>query len=287
MRRTWVLLMVVGLVLLGALPATAKKPDKPKPPPAAPIAVSLEAEPLWAHEAADNLRYVATLENKTATAISGVTVEFTAAGTTNVATDIAVPADGIISLDGFSRLAGDFAETAGCIAGALTCDLVASVAVYDDQELLAEASMSTMLDPEPPCTFDANGVAQVAGVCIWTLAEGEPTGVWEISYLPAPPTNPKRPINAALTVRDGVPGNWCTVAIGTGSAITGRWKVGDGPLVGEVYLPGDENIATLGLDDGMCLGGGAGGDYFAVGNPNSFYVAADGAFTVSWMRSLP
>jgi hypothetical protein len=292
MRRTWILLIVVAVALVGALPATAKKPDKPEPPPRAPIEVSLNTEPLWVHEAADNLRYVVTLENKTATAINHLTVAFTAAGTTEEVTDIEVPANGAISLDGFSRLAGEFAETAECIAAEVTCDLVASTAVYDDQELLAETSLSTMLDPEPPCAFDEDGVADVAGVCIWTLGEGDATGVWEISFLPTPPANPKRSINAALTVRDGVPGNWCTLEIGTGSAIAGRWKVGDGPLVGEVYLPGDENLATLGLDTGTCLGGGAGGDYFAVGNPNSFYLAAnaaDGGGTVSatWKRPLP
>jgi hypothetical protein len=37
----------------------------------------------------------------------------------------------------------------------------------------------------------------------------------------------------------------------------------------------------------MCVGGGAGGDYFEVGNPASFYLRADGDVTVEWVRRLP
>jgi hypothetical protein len=54
-----------------------------------------------------------------------------------------------------------------------------------------------------------------------------------------------------------------------------------------VYLPGDENYSRLGLADGMCLGGGAGGDYFAVGNPKAFYLRADGDVTVKWLSKFP
>ncbi len=62
---------------------------------------------------------------------------------------------------------------------------------------------------------------------------------------------------------------------------------GDDDIVGPVYLSGDEDYSELGLADGVCLGGGAGGDYFEVGNPKSFYLAADGTVTVKWIRELP
>lgn len=75
-------------------------------------------------------------------------------------------------------------------------------------------------------------------------------------------------------------------SIGTSSTFgKQQWKVGDGDIVGQVYLPGDEHLP--GLADGMCLGGGAGGDYFEVGSPKSFYLAADGTVTVKWIRETP
>ncbi len=38
----------------------------------------------------------------------------------------------------------------------------------------------------------------------------------------------------------------------------------------------------------MCLHGGAGGDYFAVGNPDSFYLrTTDGDVTVQWLGPNP
>jgi hypothetical protein len=37
----------------------------------------------------------------------------------------------------------------------------------------------------------------------------------------------------------------------------------------------------------MCLHGGAGGDYFAVGNPDSFYLSANGDVTVQRLGPNP
>jgi len=131
-----------------------------------------------------------------------------------------------------------------------------------------------------------------------TIDEAEyGTGVWQITLTPTAPANkPNRPIGASVSVRDGVPGNWCTLAIGTSSTFGGRWKAGDADIVGSVYLPGDENLPTklgdedyptLGLDEGMCLGGGAGGNYFKVGNPKSFYLATNGTVAVEWKGETP
>ena len=106
-----------------------------------------------------------------------------------------------------------------------------------------------------------------------------------------------------MDVRDGVPGNWCTLGIDDSWGFSDRWKAPyppDPTLTGHVYLPGDENLPvdevdlgypTPGLDEGMCISGGAGGDYFKVGNPKAFYLRADGDVpvnvTVKWVSEFP
>ena len=78
MKRFWTVLLVVAVALVMALPAGAVKPPKPpKPPTSVPIAVFMDAEPVWAHEGSDLLRYIVTLENKTGSEISGVALAFT------------------------------------------------------------------------------------------------------------------------------------------------------------------------------------------------------------------
>ncbi len=51
----------------------------------------------------------------------------------------------------------------------------------------------------------------------------------------------------------------------------------------QVLLPGSGSDVLDGLEDGQCYSGGAGGDYFAVGNPESFYLytSFDGKAIVS------
>jgi hypothetical protein len=157
------------------------------------------------------------------------------------------------------------------------------------------------LIPIPACGFEydlaypyASDQVLVSDICIWTLPKVDgvaKTGVWEITLEPILPKNTKRPLDAWADVRDGVPGNWCTMEIGTGSRVSDRWKApypDDLSVTGPVYLPGEEDFADLGLADGMCLGGGAGGEYIEVGNPDSFYLRTSGGrVEVQWVRDTP
>jgi hypothetical protein len=186
------------------------------------------------------------------------------------------------------------------------CPLVAIAEVMvGEGNVVTQAEMSTLLLPDLPCDFVytkswdelqgwvIEGIAPTAvdRLCIWTLPDwndAPTTGVWEITVMPLPPDNEKRPISVSVTVRDGVPGNWCTRWIGTPSGFSETWKWNDDPdnvIDGQVYLPGTENL--LDLAEGMCLGGGHGGDYFAVGNPKSFYLATDGNVSVRWISEVP
>ena len=82
MKRFWIMLLAVSAAVVIALPAEAVNPPKPpKPPTSVPIAVFIDAQPVWVHEGDDHLRYTVTLENKTSTEFTNVTVEFTAAAT--------------------------------------------------------------------------------------------------------------------------------------------------------------------------------------------------------------
>jgi len=79
-----------------------------------------------------------------------------------------------------------------------------------------------------------------------------------------------------VTLRDHVPGNWCTTD-GSGGGAYVRWHPRDAtrdPLTLDVFLPNAED--TLGggilLGDGVCYGGGAGGATMQDGSPDSFYL---------------
>ena len=101
MKRFWIMLLAVSVAVVIALPAGAVKP--PKPPTSVPVAVSIEAQPVWVHEGDDLLRYTVTLENKTGTGITDVTVKVEAANMTNEFSEVVLPANGTVELEEFSR----------------------------------------------------------------------------------------------------------------------------------------------------------------------------------------
>ena len=161
-----------------------------------------------------------------------------------------------------------FPEADNCDFGD-ECPLVATATVKVNGVVATQAEVSTPLMPDPLCGFEfyydaaddfVSDPVEVSDLCIWTLPEDDgvlKTGVWEITLDPMPPRNPKRPINVSVTVRYGVPGNWCPLAIGLPSGISEPWTVGDDLPTGKTYLPGDEDILGLGLAEGMCINGGA------------------------------
>ncbi len=297
MKRIGVVLLVMAMGLVIASPAGAAKPIKPDKPDKGPnpslVAVSLSAEPVWVHEGADVIRYTVTVENKTNDTMNVVTVEFTAANTTDTATVGDISPDQIKE-SAFTRTMSEFDESISCGYGD-ECPLPATATVFVNGSVLTQATMSTPLMPYPSCGFEygfvnddfvSNSVL-VSDMCIWTLPiDGDRTGVWEITLYPTLPDKPKRNLTAGVSVRDHVPGNWCPLAVDASWGFGERWPF-DVPIIGEVYLPGDEDSSGQDLGNGVCLAGGAGGDYFAVGNPDSFYLRANGDVTVRWDRPRP
>ncbi len=87
-----------------------------------------------------------------------------------------------------------------------------------------------------------------------------------------------------LLYATNVPGNWCTVPDEPETGVVVRRLMpGDTAFELKVHLPGTGDNKLAGLEDGQCNSGGAGGDYFAVGNPESFYLytSFDGIATIS------
>lgn len=318
MRRFWIMLLAVATALVIALPAGAVKP--PKPPTAVPIAVFMDAEPLWTHEAADLIHYKVTLENKTGEAISEVAVKFTTTDTivyqdlisdwdsTDEDDNGVVPANSSVWMK-FYLYVHQFDEAAPCLteddpdAWPDECPLLATAEVLVDSKVVTQTEMSTPLMPEPACEFTYESVLNGSGIEVWTGTRAEPlsgvciwkpgekTGIWKVTLAPTEPNNHKRSIEAQVAVRDGIPGNWCTLPSGGGGVFSerGQWSP-DWRIVGEVYLPGTENILGLPFDvnfgGGTCLAGGAGGEYFMVGNPDSFYLRAEGTVTVEFVEAV-
>jgi hypothetical protein len=274
MKRIWIVLLALVTVLAIAAPAAGKgKPGKTTT--SAPIAVFLEGGPIWVHEAGDVIHYTVVIENKTRSDVTvGVEFEFGSEPA------VMIPARATVTLaDLFSTSVGtnriEAARTAGCEnqpAGAdPQCEIPASVTVVyggGEGEVVAQTSSKVM--PYDLCGF-APAVVAGGEVCIW---QPDPTNQkrWTVSVEP----DATKRTNVLVTVRDHVPGNWCTLPLpeGGGGVVSQRWKPADGPVTLKVYL---------GNEEGICLSGGAGGDHFAVGNGASFYLylSTDGEVTVS------
>lgn len=140
----------------------------------------------------------------------------------------------------------------------------ARVEVFEGGTLLADASAETTFELYPD-----------GDICIW---KPPAPGVYRLTLHPTVRGNP----NVLFTVRDHVPGNWCTTPpelnLEPSGAIRIRWLEGDDPIVMYVYYPAD----------GVCLSGGAGGDFLPIGNPASLYLVAEGTVTVEpWEEPEP
>jgi hypothetical protein len=246
------------MALVIALPAGAGKPNKPpKPPTSAPIAVYLDADPIWVHEAGDVIWYSVTIQNKTTAAVV-VGIEFP----DGQVVDKTIDPSSVLAID------GRFSHEANADDIATPVDIVGTVTVsYPGGEVVA--STSTDVYPEDDCKFVENQAQLTGGeVCIWKPPS---SGEWTVLVTPEEPMT--RPTRMMVSVRDGVPGNWCTDSDVVDSGVVFRRLMPEDSVFKlHVFLPGSGDEALKNLADGQCNSGGAGGDYFAVGNPESFYL---------------
>ena len=262
MKRSWIMLVAIAMALAIAAPATGKRPPKPNPA-AAPVAVYVEAGPLWVHEPGDIIAYTVHVQNKdqdTAVTITVTPTDFTA----NPPAEVFTLEGGATGVAVLHRTLdkSDFPPpgTEGEITG--TVDITYTLG---DQQGLVSVETSTVADLYLPCADGASvgafeDVLVPAGdACIWKPDSDGPR-FWTITVKPDPDN--RVPSQMAVTMRDHVPGNWCTTDGSGGGAYT-RWDRNDPePLVLNVFLP----------KSGVCLGGGE----WPIGNPDSFYL---------WIRS--
>ena len=252
MRRSTIILIVAGAMLF-ALPATAKKPSPKPPPSSAPIAATINADLYEVHEAGDVIWYDVTVQNKTRSLIKA-TIEYPGGSQPVTISEPRGVAEfpNLVSYE----VTPDDAMPDSEIVGSVTV-------THNDGAVVAETS--TVVNPVNECKFEdeyGNPVVTKSGLCIWKPSQ---PGTWEVKAVPKPV--PKKPTNMMMTMRDGVPGNWCTLEDGSGGVIQDRLK-GSEPIALNVYLPGDDGVCLLG-GHGGCTGDDC---YFAVGNPKSFYL---------------
>ncbi len=303
MRARTFLVLVVMVVLAMALVAApaggapAKNcetlpPDHPKycgddptdPPPSGLVSVSLISDPMWVHEFADVIKYSATFDNNSGAELAvtfdrvEVTVSNELVATLPVGSAKVVAAG---ASEAWNLAASINVGEVDTLAGGLTYnEKIVGTAIFTSALGVYSAVADSEYLPDPPCGFAfalADGVwtgaAEIDDVCIVAPPE---KGIWEVSVAPFPPNNPSKPISVSVTTRDHIPGNWCRLPDGTGGNFGTRWRVGDPPLVGQVYFPGPEGI----YGDGVCYDGGRGGtEWFPIGNPDSFYLVTQGFVT--------
>ena len=256
MRRFWILIVVLAMALAIAGPATGKKPEGKPNPNAAPIAVNVENGPWWVHEVDDVLVYTVYVENKTqsTTASVSVTVEFD-------------PDVKTFTLKGgqtdfveFSRTVGPLDLPSDGEEGEIVEPVTVSYKIDGVSGPDIVAHVSTVAQAYDPCPEDGEftNVLVTRGACIWH--PGSLGDNWKVTVRPPPEATYRM---LAVTMRDHVPGNWCTPD-GSGGGADIRWKPKDDPpdLLLDVFLPAN----------GVCRGGGAGGATMPAGNINSFYL---------------
>jgi hypothetical protein len=128
-----------------------------------------------------------------------------------------------------------------------------------------QATATVEVEKYELCEEDSNGVFFTdASVCIWKPGPG----TWKISVVPVS----TRSTRVMITVRDHVPGNWCP------QGITDRWRPGDDPVETTVNIP---SVPDGWAGDDVCSIGGAAGNFFNVGTPDSFYLDTTGNVIVT------
>jgi hypothetical protein len=273
MKRFWILIVVVAMALAMAGPATGKKPEGKPNPNAAPIAAYVENGPWWVHEAGDVIVYAVNVQNKTRATPITVTVstdfgdeevaKLVEGGTTEVVVVKRTVLEEEVPAYGISE------EIVSTVTVAYQLDGM-------DEPVTIDLDEGTVVERYRSCGFDKRELGGTATVdmtdgtaCIWHTDQ---RGAWTISVLPVDPIVS----GMSVTLRDHVPGNWCTPD-GSGGGAYVRWHPKDdtrNPLTLDVFLPNESDPLGGGilLGDGVCYGGGAGGATMQDGNPDSFYL---------------
>jgi hypothetical protein len=293
MRRLLILSVALIVLLAVAVPVGAAKGGSFK---SSPLEVTVDTDHFWANAPGDVIVWSVFATNKGRSPLEPVTAcEFdldsdTCTGSLQLAPGD-VNADG--SLDPGETWVYEYRYTVTAAdLGLDTVTRVVKVTAVDGTEnparsytVISTLSVDTKwLDRcdfvGDTLTYDETNPADAMGPCYY----GFEKGYWKLTLMPEHAG--KKPLSLSMTMRDGVPGNWCQIPDGSEGFLEGsgvastQWRAGDPPLELYVYFPAN----------GECLRGGAGGETIAVNNPNIFFLAAwgfsEGTVTATKCESL-
>lgn len=273
MKRPLILIVALMVLLAMAVPAGAR-PGQP-PGKSSPLEVTNDTNHFWANVAGDVIVWSVFMTNRGDSSLETVK-------TYPALTLISGDADDDAELDPGETWVYEYEYTLTDV------DLAIDPVTGDSKEIkkavtvtAGEFTASTTLTvetrPVAACSFedgrltydetDADG--PFALLCYYEFDKGYS----KFTLTPTVETG-RKPINLSMTMRDGIPGNWCRVSDGEGGFLNGSggtngngWRSGDAPIEDYVELPAD----------GVCLQGGAGGETIAVNNPDIFFLAVMGA----------
>jgi hypothetical protein len=313
------MLTVVALLMAAAGTAGAKPPEGKGNPggggkKSAPVEVTIEKanESTWSlHEVGDVIIYDVSITNTTGSVITDTVI------TGNVEflddTTLDLPPGTTVVQATYTVVQSDVD------AGAVVSDVTVTYPGGDP----VSATYTQEIDPYDECVFalEDNGTSWVKtapaeDTCMFKPTKLVRTDGTSPAVTDAHWTFTVEPLRATMvlfTMRDGIPGNWCSVPdpasgyyddgppVGyydEGNNATlewdpdrisgrGRWKPEDGPITRHFYFPPGEFGSVPNERQGVCLNLGAGGEMIGVGNTESFYLVAPGRVTVEQRANFP
>ena len=245
-RSTGILFAVVVLIVGLAAPAAAKKGGIPGPPSGSGLEVTVESSGfMWANSVGDQILFDFTVTNMSGGGLEGVAVYFS--GTLLDTFDLGKNDSWDMPYT-YTVVVGDFD---GATISEQTPVPVGTVTAVDDGTVLDTDDAVMTAYPVLPCDQVGDGPFYFGPTEDYSVCSFTGVGEWQLTTtLDRPPRGKSN--NPSATVRDGVPGNWCTT--------------------GESVVDGNTVIDHQSLDD-TCDVGGAGGDTISVRNTTTFYLA--------------
>jgi hypothetical protein len=274
-RRIGIVLTVALLVAGLAAPASAKKPGIPGPPSGTDLDVTVQPSSgfMWANSVGDEIQFHISVTNTSGGPLSDISVYFASvldlSNKITLIDDLDLGKNESWSTPYPVTVDDPLAEHLGfenLEPMQTTYVNVGTVTATDGTTTDSDDAIMTV-HRVLPCPEPGNDGSFVSSTdSEYEVCSFSGTGSWTLTTLPAKPIRGKR-IPPSATVRDGVPGNWCNV---------------------ETYVDGDTVIDILYLpSDGVCLGGGAGGDTIPVRNQDLFYLATWKGNIVTATPGLP
>lgn len=257
MKRIPILVLALATMLALAAPVGAAKPDKPgKPGTSGPVDVTLEANLGSVHAVEDKIYYTITVISSEYMSDAIVELSVNDGAAIELFTG---------NLNAGSSLDLDYFYT---VATMPTSDIEASVDVVVNGVAIASATTSVGFWAIDECGFEESAgsltMVHPGGDCRYGFAPG----YWEIVAYPDRNIARRYPV---MTMRDDVPGNWCTVSdpVKEGGSIT---RYVDLPTANPFGYGEWWEVGVCGFGgQGMCTDAEC---FFPTGNPATFVLTA-------------